>query len=517
MAELNPNVILSGTATTNPVQNFTASVMDANAKTVADTANTQANTNQMIPAQAANLNANAANTNATMQGTLLENQMKQINLNNQKAYISASAAVNSGTAPNHPDLSGNTGTTPNNPAPTGTPTAQYTATPTNADGTPYTVDKANNVYLDKDGQPVSSELYRPDGTLNKQSSKYANYMADTLLQHGATPAYAEQVRDTLQKNAQEYSTNIAGIHEKAQTIKNQQVDLQGKLATIAQDAAYRIEAAGNPELAYQATIDSLVSNGKPQGLATLFAKPDGTVMSYQEAKPLLDKMSAASSSAEKAQSTASSAAGAKKTGVETTKTGQEVGTAATEQATTAANTVISKEQALQKTDRTLELLQKWQGSHQGANLAELHQWMEKNPDPAYAELKNLLTTDSLSQMKEANGKSPTNAEYHNLAPAAISMSMPTKAATDILWMSRNAQAHDLDVAKTNAANVSKTIKPSGVDTSTLDATANRPYNKLAPGETAVGQMLHSKDGRTAIKVKAGPDTNAGTWQITTTK
>jgi hypothetical protein len=266
VADLDPGILLSGMYTTHPI-------MPASLTEEAQQASSAAS--NLAVAQESQARTGLIQTQT--QAGQLTNQQNQIALNNQmalgKAYAQLRGAVQqtaSSAAP-APSTSVATGNTASAIAANATSTSTDTSsTPSTGTGAPspvtsslppgvdpsWKVDKAINWWIDGDGKPVSlaqGPAYRPDGSLNMQSSTIRNAIPSLIIKNGGTPAFAQQIQAANEDHANEVDTGAVSRYDTLMKAREAQATAdkaRSDLITAGQqhngDLAYSILNSNDP-------------------------------------------------------------------------------------------------------------------------------------------------------------------------------------------------------------------------------------------------------------------------------
>lgn len=276
MADLDPSIILAGTATTHPVApESLSSQLDSAARTGL-------------------LRAQTADTQQVVQGHALENQINAMNLRNAQGYGQAQMSVINGLRQQQAQMSqavsANTAqggvidpSAP--PAPAGVNPVAWDYAQRNG----YSIDKGSDWYLDKDGTPVShasGPLFSPSGRPNLFSTAITEQIADRAQQYGVSPQfianlYSQSVASsskfdseyvTMKKNQNESIEASARAKELSSQTANHMIQTNNNMADDALNSPHpeaqaalltaQMPRVWAPRLT-AANVSWLASDGKP--------------------------------------------------------------------------------------------------------------------------------------------------------------------------------------------------------------------------------------------------------------
>lgn len=488
---LNSTLPIQGLSSTNPAPMFTASIMDANANSVANTANTQANTNQIIPAQANLLQQQAAKANADT--NLVGWQAKNASLDYDQAQAMITAGKNTvnqvfgpqaqtptpsvaSATPGVTTAQDANGNSVQQPAPVVTkpPTTKPIALQVPQNGV---IPPAATPTPDQVEGAISQHNTTPSGVPNILSDDYLEAYKDNMLKAGVRLDTVNNTMAAMYKTRAELAKSTA---ETTASTENARVTAQKADANLA-NQVLSLNGA-DPSAAHNVAMQRWgIDTSTPGGIALLKSMATGSEQYKSQTEAGKAVQETATS---KAEQTFTEGARTQQTQQETAANQQKQGLEASGAVADIQQEVAAKQNALNKTNTALDLANKFNVSGKpGATLGDLQNWFGANPQ--YAEYKAILSQDNLEAIRSSLAGSGrlSQQEFKQLSPTQVNPAMPVQAAIDMLKLNQNLQQQDLNASQTKAQNISKVTAPTGINTSGA-VSASKPQAE-APKQTTL--------------------------------
>lgn len=554
---LNSTLPLAGLATQNPVPNFTASVMDQNANTVANTANTQAQTQTelqrpaLVQAQTAAQQANTNLTNWQAASAGLDYSQAQAMIGASKDTVSqlygpqGSSAIPTPSVasptPGQVTVPGPNGQPVTQPAPAQTPIpgAGSKTVPTAAppDGK---IPPASQPTADVLEQHIAKNNTTPNGQPNILSDDYLESYKDNMLKHGVRLDTVNNTMATLYKTRAELAKSSA---ETAASLESARATAQKNDANFAYQVldVNKVDAPTAHTLAMQHWG---IDTSTPAGMALLKSMAAGSEQygkSVEATKTQAETGLAAANTVKAGQETATSAAQQRKTEQETS---QGATTFNEQRATKAAGAAGQASLAGAAIDNADYLLKNREGNDVLTN-GTLGYWRQK-ADPSQstiygnivggpgapgsdaqklttqlAPIKAALAEISTTVEKEQGTTAPRGSAYlthtvDNLV-AQLDTKLPPDQLRDHIQQARDylaaAKGGYLSqyVASLDGLKPGQSPPPiANFSNTKTGAAAAAPANKDT-SVTALGQTRND-NGVAWTKIKRGPDSDPSNWK-----
>lgn len=510
---LNPGVILSGTATTNPtlpvpmntqlLQNAQAGqAQQAGYLDAANVGLTQAETQKtdignqlarmgLINAQALgrsyqklyNDNPNHQtpqnNTPPAPQGggdNTPDAQTFPVGPNGPVAGSSPAPSLNIST-PGQPGYNNPPGpgmSTGNNPAATPKPAPAPIDAKTGKPLSGLTADAQSDWWMDADGKRVdhlTGPAYSPNGRPNLYSEANINRMYDTAIadaaQNGGNPSALITAKQEALKNAQDFDKTAADILKAKEEADKARQEYLDKASAHVGDSAYKIWKSTTPAETIQTEISQQPDLLRRLGItdASQLLGSDGQLTQEAIAKlaPLAvnsgqakDRSTIDLQAAQRAQDEMQS----KKTAQETLAGYQKQGKEAADAFNDAQTNVTASQIAAAKSDRAVQLAAKVPNGlgSIGATWNDIQNKLGN--DPQWAELKAYLAKENVGAMMDSlrGGNRLTGAEYAQMKDQLANGKMPAETLQRLLSYSNDAAHAQVQQASQYRDNIKAAVE-----------------------------------------------------------